>query len=196
MPSSPDHYFLGFPVQAGGTETEGGAGSTTSDTANAIAVDVLHHAPSVGDILTAYSIGGRWVAEYGALGGSSGLACSPCTLPRTNLTVSWVNPIAGNGSTTLVYTSDDGVSWQSACSLGLLYQLYCNSSQIEFRVVYFVTGSCPTGRSAYCSNLQSAPLRLTLVSYTCSPFSLTFQTTSSSCPALVNGGFETFDVTL
>ena len=37
------------------------------DASQSIVVDVLGHAPSAGDILTAYAVGGRWVAERGAI---------------------------------------------------------------------------------------------------------------------------------
>jgi hypothetical protein len=199
MPSSPDHYYLGYSVTASGTESEGGAGTTTPDTANVIVVDVLGHAPSVGDILLAYAVGDRWVAEResGSGGGGGSVSCSPCAIPAEDLTISWVNPITGNGSTTLSYASGGGSSsWDSECSLGLLYQLACNAGEIELRVFYFISGTCPDGQSAYCSNLRTAPFGLTLASYACSPFSLVFQTTLHSCPVLVNNGYESFTVTL
>jgi len=63
MPSEPDHYYLTNPVYLNGAETEGGAGSPSVDTSQTIVVDVIGKAPSAGDYLTAYAIGGRWVAE-------------------------------------------------------------------------------------------------------------------------------------
>src|ERR1700722_4500083 len=66
MPSSPDHFFLAYPIELDGAETEGGTGTPVDDTSQPIIVDVLGHVPSAGDILTAYAIGGRWVAERGS----------------------------------------------------------------------------------------------------------------------------------
>ncbi len=63
MPSQPDHYYLANPVYLNGAETEGGTGSPSVDTSQTIVVDVLGKAPSAGDYLTAYAVGGRWVAE-------------------------------------------------------------------------------------------------------------------------------------
>jgi hypothetical protein len=198
MPSSPDCFYLGYPVQASGTEAEGGAGTTSPDVANAIVVDVLGRAPSIGDILTAYAVAGRWVAERGSEStGFAPLSCNPCPIPEQSLLLSWTNLLGGNGSATLTFMHGDAISfWQSDCANGLLYQLYCTASQIELRILYFVSGFCPAGQTAYCSNLRAAPSGLTLVSYTCVPFSLSFQTTLLSCPVLVNNGYQSFTVTL
>lgn len=78
--------FLVHPVQLGGTETEGGAGSNAVDTTRAIPVVVLGQVPSVGDLLTVFSAGGRWVAEKGGPGGGCtgedcqcGIPCDACS---------------------------------------------------------------------------------------------------------------------
>jgi len=63
MPSQPDHYYLTNPVYLNGSETEGAAGGPSTDVSQTIVVDVLGKAPVVGDYLTAYAVGGRWVAE-------------------------------------------------------------------------------------------------------------------------------------
>ena len=63
MPSSPDLWYFTHPVLAYGAETEGGAATFSVDTATTVPVIVLGGVPSVGDYLTAYSVGGRWVAE-------------------------------------------------------------------------------------------------------------------------------------
>jgi len=68
MPNQPDHYYLTNPVYLSGDETEGGTADPTADTAQTLVVDVLGKAPAVGDILTAYAVGGRWVAELGGKG--------------------------------------------------------------------------------------------------------------------------------
>ena len=195
MPSSPDHFFLAYPIELDGAETEGGTGTPVDDAFQPIIVDVLGHLPAVGDILTAYAVGGRWVAERGGSSDGGSLACSPCNIPGQDLTLSWVNVISGNGSTPLTYAQTPA-SWTSACSNGLLYKTVCTGGQVELRVIYFTTGSCPTGTQQYCSNLRGTPHGLTLSSYTCSPFSMTFLSTAAACPAITSGGYTQFTITL
>jgi hypothetical protein len=194
MPSSPGHFFLAYPLELDGAEVEGGTATLVVDTTQTIVVNVLGHAPSAGDILTAYAVGGRWVAERGGSSGGSS-ACAPCRIPAQNLTLSWVNVISGNGSTTLKYAATP-TSWTSACSNGLLYKLLCTAGQVELRVIYFTSGSCPTGTQQYCSNLRVTPFGLTLSSYSCSPFSMTFLSRSSGCPTITNSGYTQFTITL
>ena len=195
MPSSTDHFFLAFPIELDGAETEGGTATPLVDARASIVVDVLGHTPSVGDILTAYAVGGRWVAERGQSSGSGSLTCSPCNIPTQNLVLSWVNLISGNGSTTLIYTATPA-AWTSGCSNNLLYKLICTGGQVELRVIYFMTGTCPSGTQQYCSNLRVAPFGLTLASYTCSPFSMTFLSKTAACPAVTSNGFTQFTITL
>lgn len=79
MPASNDHFFATHPVEINGSETEGGAGTPVVDTSTTLYVDVLGTTvPSVGDILTAYAVGGRWVAERG----SGGCGCCSCLCPN------------------------------------------------------------------------------------------------------------------
>ena len=132
--------------------------------------------------------------------GGSGTTCSPCTIPNENLTISWVNLLVGNGSDTLVYSAG---TWSTGCSGGagtgnqLIFTLFCTSGSIEFRVYYFISGSCPTGQITYCSNLLASPRKLTLASYTCGAgFTLVFTETSLSCPAVTGSGFTSFTITL
>jgi hypothetical protein len=63
MPSEPDRFYLTHPAYLNGAETEGGAGSLSVDTSQTIVVDVLGKAPSAGEYLTAYAVGGRWLAD-------------------------------------------------------------------------------------------------------------------------------------
>jgi hypothetical protein len=195
MSSSPDHFFLGYPIELDGAEAEGGTGTPVIDASQTIVVDVLGHAPAAGDILTAYAVGGRWVAERAGSGSGGSLACSPCKIPAQNLTLSWVNVISGNGSTTLTFASTP-TTWTSACSNGLLYELFCTGGQVELRVIFFTAGSCPTGTQQYCSNLRVTPYGLTLSSYTCAPFSMTFLSQLSSCPSITSSGYTQFTITL
>jgi hypothetical protein len=201
MGNAPDLFYLSHPVELDGSEIEGAAGTPTADTTQTIPVVVLGHVPSVGDILPAFAVGGRWVAERGG-SGSLSFPCSPCTIPDQSLTISWVNPLAGNGSDTLVY-STSGPSWATGCSGGagvgnqLLFKVFCTGGQIELRVYYFVSGSCPTGQSNYCSNLRSQGSQLILSHYTCgSGFTLVFSLTTQSCPTLSASGFTSFVISL
>jgi hypothetical protein len=117
--------------------------------------------------------------------------CGSCSVPQENLTVSWTNPIAGNGSATLVYSSC--VLWESGCTNQLLYELVCTGSSVEFRVYYFLAGSCPTGTSQYCSTLRSSPNGLTRTGLTCgSSFLLTC--TTANCTQLGTLGYTSFSV--
>jgi hypothetical protein len=270
MPSSPNLWYFTHPVLCYGDETEGGAATLEADTDTTIPVIVLRGVPSVGDYLTAYSVGGRWVAELAGCsitigancGGAAidgdtvtvlkgattvtsgttdsdgdvklsiplpltnpytvtitgggnpnfstsqtitcgdtynynvcaGLGCSPCNIPQEDLTVTWTNSLTGNGSATLVYADD---AWSAGCvDNGLLIQLACTEGEIELRVYYYVTGECPDGEGNYCSNLGEEGLQLTLASYTCSPFSLTFQCTDAGCPNVFEFGNSQFTVTL
>ncbi len=196
MPSSPDHFFLAHPVELDGAEVEGGAASPTIDSSQTIVVDVLGSTPSAGDIMSAYMVGGRWVAERSGTGSTGAVTCSPCSIPKQNLIVSWINILSGNGSTNLTYTPSPP-SWKSACSNGLQYILVCTSGQIELQVTYWVSGSCPgPGTTQYCSNLRNAPLGLIISSYSCSPFAVTFGVTSSSCPTITSSGYTQFTITL
>ena len=74
LPTAPNVFYLTHPVQVTGTVGEGAAGTFTADTNTTIPVLVLNGVPSVGDYLTAYSVGGRWVSEMKAPPGSSPFA--------------------------------------------------------------------------------------------------------------------------
>lgn len=125
-------------------------------------------------------------------GGPPVLPCSPCNIPKETLTLSYTNILFGNGSTPLLFSSP---TWLSACVFGNNFQLSCTGGAIELRGYFYISGSCPTGVSNYCSNLGAPPLQLTLASHTCSPFSLTFTLTSASCPALIQSGWTSFTIT-
>ena len=199
MPSAVPRVYFTHPVLATGTVSEGAAGTLTADTATTVPVIVLNKVPSVGDYPVAYSAGGRWVSEEtGSGGGPVYETCSPCSIPETNLTISWVNLIGGNGSATMTYSSTPSKTWVTGCCDGGLYfELLCNSGNIELRAYFFTSGSCPTGTTEYCSNLEASPLELTLTAHTCgSGFSLTFSCTSAGCPTLYGDGNTQFTVTL
>jgi hypothetical protein len=192
MPSSPDHVYLTHPVELDGVELEGGTASTTVETSTTIPVVVLWNAPNAGDILTAYAVGGRWVTERGGGSGATGYPCGSCLIPAHDLTVSWTNSILGDGSTTLAYSSG---TWTSGCSNELIYQLLCTSNQVDFRVIYFISGPCPTGTRQYCSTLRPTPFRLTQTGPACGAnFLLTCTVGATACPILSANGFSNFTV--
>jgi hypothetical protein len=194
MPSSPDKVYLTHPVELDGPEIEGGPATPNVDTTTTIPVVVLWGAPQAGDVLTAYAVGGRWVAERVAPSGQSGFPCGPCQIPRKNLTLSWTNLILGNGSTPLIYSGSPTTQWTSACTNQLLFELVCTQNRVEFRVYYFLSGSCPGGQSQYCSTIRSNPNGLTQTNLICSPFLLTCTLTSSSCPNIAASGYTGFTI--
>ncbi len=198
MPNFVPAVYYTRPVLATGAVSEGASATLTADTATTVPVIVLNKVPSVGDHLVAYSAGGRWVSEetYPA-SGPIYATCSPCSIPEENLTVSWTNLIGGNGSATMTYSSTPSNNWKTGCCDGGLYfELLCTAGTIELRAYFFTSGSCPTGTTEYCSNLESSPLELTLSSHTCTPFSLTFSVSGSDCPTLYGDGNTQFTVTV
>lgn len=196
MPTTTPRVYFTHPVLVTGAESEGAAGTLTVDTTTTVPVVVLGTvAPSAGDYLTAYSASNRWIAERGGSGGGGSTACSPCNIPNEDLTISWTNLITGDGSATLTYTPGPP-RWISACAdEGLIFQLQCTGG-FELRAIFFIEGECPTGTESYCSNLRTAPLTLTLESYTCSPFSATFSVSGTDCPTLFGDGNIMFFVSV
>ena len=194
IPTQAGYVYLTNPVELDGDEIEGGSATANVDATTTIPVVVLWGTPQVGDLLTAYAVGGRWVAERSGTSIQPGYPCGQCQIPRQNLTVSWTNLILGNGATQLVYSGNPTTQWVSTCTNQLLYEVICNQSQVEFRVYYFVAGSCPSGQSQYCSTIRSNPFRLPQTHLTCSPFLLTCSVTSASCPSLASNGYTSFTV--
>jgi len=194
MPTAADHFFLAHAIELDGAETEGGAGTPTADMSQTIAVDVLGHPAVAGQLLVAYAVGGRWVAEVDGAGGVLTAACLPCAIPLQDLTISWTNLISGPGSTTLTYTPSPDV-WKTGCVDDQIYELLCSAGTIELTVTYFISGECPTGQSQFCSNLRVYPLGLVISSYTCAPFSVTF-TVAPGCPEVEAPGYMSFTITL
>jgi hypothetical protein len=191
MPTEPDHFFLAHPVELDGPEAEGGSASPVVDTSTTMYVDVLWHAPEAGDILTAYAVGGRWVAERSRPGPSE-FVCGTCSIPSRDLTVSWTNDTLGDGSTTLVFSAPN--VWKSGCVDNVFYRLLCTDNEVEFQVVYFLSGSCPSGESQYCSTIRSSPFRLVQTGLTCGdPFLLTCSC-GVACPDLAVNGYTSFTV--
>lgn len=121
------------------------------------------------------------------------IVCGNIDIPKQNLTLTWTNPITGNGSTTLYF---NGISWVSSCTNGLTFILLCTNNSIEFRAIYYTTGSCPTGTQQYCSNIRTSPYGFTgPLNINLNPLSLTFNSQSSGCPAITSAGYTQFVVT-
>jgi hypothetical protein len=197
MPTVPERIYFTHPVLVTGAETEGVAATMTVDSATTIPVVVLGHAPSVGDFLTAYAVGGRWVTEQLSKTGSNcySTVCAPCAIPRADLTIAWTNPVGGNGSTTLTYNCNAG-TWASGCvDGGQQFLLKCTGGADFFQVTYQTAGVCPGGTRSTCTSTAAAPHKIALTSSVCSPFSLTFDVSGTDCPAVSANGDTQFVIT-
>lgn len=184
--------YLGHPVDVDAEDSEGSAPTYDIDTAASVPVVVLGNTPSVRDLLTAFSVGGKWVAERG---GSQPnccvLQCLPCAIPKKDLTLAWTNGITGDGTTTLAY---NGTSWATGCVNGLQFLLGCVDGTAVFTASYWTSGACPDGGSQNCNSGATAPRKLVLSASTCNPLSLTYTSTSANCTALTAAGYTQFVV--
>lgn len=179
MPTVNGKVYLVNPVTMTGSETEGAATVAVVDTSRTVPIVVIgSRVPSVGDLLPVYDVANRWVAESG----TDRVPCVPCSLPRTDLTVSWTNTgTIGNGSTSMARS---GSTWASACVDQLRFTLACTSSLIQFGVSIFADGDCTGEPTQACVSPGLNPLSLVLDYWTCSPFHLHYTVTSASCPEL------------
>jgi hypothetical protein len=201
-PTTTPAVYLTNPVLVTGPETEGGAGTLTVDSATTVPVVVLGQPPMIGDYLTAYAVGGRWVTDLLTksspppnLGGCVLLTCSPCSIPRGDLTIAWTNTITGNGSATMTYSAA-GQTWTATCvDNGQIFLLRCTGGAINFAVEYFTAGGCPGGTIAGCSAADASPNKLIVGTQTCSPFSLTFGVDATHCPGVFANGDTQFTIT-
>src|SRR5262249_53512375 len=80
IPTGGDKFYLTHPVELGGTEAEGGVYTVSVDTTQTIPVVILGDAVIAGDLVVAYAIGGRWVAERREAG-EHFIACDDCNIP-------------------------------------------------------------------------------------------------------------------
>ena len=190
IPTTADKVFLTHLVESDADDLEGATPTFSADADQTIPVVVVNAPAQAGDYLVAHAIGGRWVAEKSTT--SAGFPCGSCRIPKSNLTVSWTNYLIGDGSTTLVYSPPS--TWQSACTNDAIYQLGCNDGQVELRVIYFISGVCPTGQSQYCSNLRSSPFALTETGLTCGDSFLMTLTCGAACSNLSTSGYTSFTV--
>lgn len=65
MPDGPEKFYLLRATDIDGSEHEGSLPTFAADELRDIPVIVLGSTPVVGDLLTAYAIGGRWIAQKG-----------------------------------------------------------------------------------------------------------------------------------
>jgi hypothetical protein len=195
IPTGPDKFYLTHPVELDGPETEGGAATVTADGFQTIVVDVLGHAPVAGDMLVAYTVGGRWVAQLGSKSGGGTSPCSPCNIPKTDLTLSWNNLLTGAGSTTLFYTTLPD-KWNSSCLAAgadsLQYGFSCQAGAFSFGVTIYFTPGC-SGSFTGCSNPSA--FGFSEVSHTCSPFSVTYSVNPATCALISSAGYTDFTIT-
>jgi len=191
-PTSTDRIFLLNPTTLSGAESVGAGPLVGADPSRRVPVIVVgSKLPKAGDILVAFSIGGRWVAETGTP--PTHVECEGCLTPRTNLTVSWANFLTGPGSTTLIY---DGVdSWDSPCVNQLKLNLTCRQGSATFQIQYFLSGPCPTGLATGCSSPGPSPVGMAPTQVLCSPFLRRYAVTAASCPALASQGYSQFTIT-
>jgi hypothetical protein len=193
IPTAAGHVYLTHPVELDGEEIEGGLAAVNADATVTIPVVVIDAPAIAGDVLVASAVGGRWVAQDGSPPAPTGVPCGSCTIPASDLTVSWTNPLLGDGSAPLVYSST-GPVWKSACTNQLLFQLSCTAGQVEFRATYFLSGSCPTGQSQYCSTIRNSPYHLTRTGLVCGSSFLMTVGVTSACPNLIAFGYTGFTI--
>lgn len=124
-----------------------------------------------------------------------GTPCSPCAIPKNNLTLTATNVFFGSPYTApLIYSAG---AWNTGClnDLQLIFGLLCNGGAIYFCATYFLSGVCPTGQSQQCCTPGSDPFDFTLTSWKCSPFQLVYTVTGAGCPVLYSSGYETLTIT-
>lgn len=97
MPTANDHYFSAHPVNVGGEESEGSTPTFDVNTTQVVIVDVLGSTPpSVGDMLVATGVGGRWVAEKGGTTGTRLIQVNGCnSFGYPGVTVNFFDHVGG-----------------------------------------------------------------------------------------------------
>jgi hypothetical protein len=145
--------------------------------------------------------------KFGGISGGSGcgccatgLGCGTCTIPLNNLTVHWTNPILGDGSATLTWngaSTSAGAAWDhTSCVNELTFHFACNAGALDFRAIYYISGSCPSGTSRYCGIGGGSGGSLTQTGLVCGDsFHLTLSCDPTHCNVLTANGFTSFEVT-
>ncbi len=115
-----------------------------------------------------------------------------CKIPKHDLTLHWVNPTLGDGTVTLTYSPPN--FWGSVCTNQLLFSVFCSSGEVNFRIVYFISGVCPTGQGLACNTGFSSPFGLTITSLTCgSGFDMVIDPTD--CTTIAINDYSSFEIT-
>jgi hypothetical protein len=196
-------FWAALPFELGGNEVEGGTASG-GGAGQVLYVDVVNRAPTVGDVVVAHAVGGRWVAELTMTSGSTGgdYRCGTCDIPKKNLSYTLTNSQFGDTSGTLTYSSA-GPTWSGPCvqlpngilGHGALVTLQCASGILDVAVC---DCTCPGCTSAFCcSSIGAAPdFRLTVTSLTCGDsFMLTADFEVSQCFQLAELFYGTLTIT-
>jgi hypothetical protein len=201
MPTTVPAWFLTHPADFGCNESEGAGCSPTIDTTSTVPVLVLGpKVPSVGDLLPARMIGGKWVAERGNSGSGPPpppfTTCCPCAIPQENLLLSWTGAVAG--STPLIWNPGTA-NWTASC-VTLAGPIYITAildcfvaaglGRTRLRVTSY-TGSGCTGTATTCSFSSDQ----TTAFWTCPPFKMGWNVTNTGCASLFALGFTSFTVT-
>jgi hypothetical protein len=119
--------------------------------------------------------------------------CGACQVPQANLTLSWTNAISGPGSTTLDFQSC--ILWNTGCVNQLLFELQCLSGVLIFTVIFFISGSCPTGQHRQCASNGGAGGKLDSVMQTCGAgFLWELSVNGTDCPGVFAGGYTSFTI--
>jgi hypothetical protein len=101
MPTTVPAWFLTHPADFGCNESEGAGCSATIDTTSTVPVLVLGpKVPSVGDLLPARMIGGKWIAERGGGGGCTTTICLRSGCDNATMISGATVAITGGGSAT------------------------------------------------------------------------------------------------
>lgn len=208
MPTTVPAWFFTHPADFACNEVEGGACSPAIDGTNTVPILVLGpDVPSVGDLLPARMIGGKWVAGSGESSPPTfccGCNCSPCQIPLGSITLLPTNPPfspqpLGVGCNATLSTCVDDLSGNT--NVIRSFSSNCNSGTWSFTLVGASSGSCgaPAGGFVWSTNCTGQPapcFQYALTSSSCSnPFQLTFTNSvggilkfgsSSTVPAYTN----------
>ncbi len=118
-----------------------------------------------------------------------GLHCAPCNIPEQDLTLSYVNTL-GNGSESLVYSAGPPAVWNTGCMLSH-WKAVLKCDGIPGVIILELLGY-----ASGCIGGPSSVYDLTIATYTCSPFYLTYTVDMTLNPDLWAAGFRSFTVTL
>ncbi len=86
MPTGNNKWFLTHPVSLSGTEVEGSTGTIAADSTS-IPVVVLGSVPTVGDVLNAFMVGSKWVAELRGCSTTIEVVCGSTPIVGASVTV-------------------------------------------------------------------------------------------------------------